>query len=197
MGQSTIRYFKEIPSQTSTITAIFVSLEESIPSVSANVSAISGQGSNNPPDMTYFCVVPDEVLEKPAGYQWAVTFERSDNVTLSTDIFTVPGEHAELDDKLADIQNRLKIMEIKNQLLRDMIDGRTESIDENTIFVYNKDDVIIQKLSVVNGIRTPQFDDVIIDYVDGEPELAITATLAQDDQGNDYWIKELTQEGDV
>jgi hypothetical protein len=57
--------------------------------------------------------------------------------------------------------------------------------------------VIIQKLSVVDGIRTPQFDDVIIDYVDGEPELAITATLAQDDQGNDYWIKELTQEGDV
>jgi hypothetical protein len=197
MGQQTIRYFKEIPSQTGTVTAFFVSLEESVPSVSVDASPITGQGSNNPPNLTYFCVVPDEVLDKPAGYQWSVTFEDNNGSILSTDIFTVPGGHEILNEKIDDLTNRVKVMEIKNQLLRDMIDGRTESIDENTIFVYNKDDVIIQKLSVINGIRTPQFDDVIIDYVDGEPELAITATLAQDDQGNDYWIKELTQEGDV
>jgi hypothetical protein len=193
-----VRYYKELPEQDSSLTAVFASIEEDLPSnETASMYDLIGGRENISGTNTYYCAIPENVLSKEPGYQWYITLENEDGQVVGTDIFTVPENSNLCYEKLKDLENRIKIMEIKNQLLRDMIDGRTETVDDDTILVYNKDDVIIQKLSVVDGVRTPQFKTVVIDYVDGEPELAITATLAQDDEGNDYWIKELTQEGDI
>jgi hypothetical protein len=193
MGQTTVRYFKEIPAQTSTITAFFVSLEESIAIITSNVLPINGQGSDSPEKLTYFCVVPDEVLAKPAGYQWAVTFELSSSVTLSTDIFTVPGEHSLLQEKLDDLETRLKIMEIKNDFMRSAIDGKAvTSTDGQTVKVYDKDNVIIQRLKIVNGIRTPEMTDVFFEIVDGEYEVSTEAILV-----DGVWVTELAQYSEV
>ena len=186
MAEVIKRYFKEIDTQASSMTAFFVSMEESIPSVSVPVYPASGQGSNNPPRMTYYCVVPEEILSKNNGYQWIVSFVTSGNETVLTDIYTVEKEKAGLD---IEVMRRLKEVDFQLDIIKSLIDGfayPSEDNPENKSVIVNKDGIIIQRLTVENSTRVPEFKGVPINYVDGEPELAVVAI-----QTEDGWVEEL------
>ena len=94
-----------------------------------------------------------------------------------------------------DVIIALKINTLENSLTRDLIVGKAIPITETITHVFNKDGVIVQKLEVVDGERTPAITSHCFDFVNGEPEFATVAVLSIDGSGNQTWARELTQEG--
>jgi len=162
------RYYIEAPFTDGNVTIKFVSLEDEVSPESAPASKVAVTSSNAPANIVYYCDVPYNVSAKPDGYQWAVTVEDTDNdTTLRTDIYTV---NRPIGDSVELIRQEVMEQRLINDVLKSLIDGRT-TVEGDTVLVWNKDDIVIQKLTVDGNARTPEFTDILIDWVDGEPVL--------------------------
>ena len=115
-----------------------------------------------------------------------VSLHTSPDEDIAIDIYTVP---VNFNSKIKELKDKLKIMQIKNDIMRAAIDGKAiTSGDGQTVEVYDKDNVIIQRLKIVNGIRTPEKTDVFFEIIDGEYEVSTEAVLV-----DGVWVTELAQ----
>jgi hypothetical protein len=102
--------------------------------------------------------------------------------------------------ELVDIFKQNEILRIENGLTRALIEGDVVPVSAVESHVFNNDNVIIQKISLVNGdTRTSAFKGYSVTWnVDTfVPTLNVTALLVTDPDGTEHWEKELTQEAEV
>jgi hypothetical protein len=186
MNNTKIFYFKEIASQTETVFATFINMLDVSQSVTVEMRPAYGNGNVAPQSLPYACVVPEEVLMSGEGSSWMVSLHTSPDEDIAIDIYTVP---VNFNSKIKELKDKLKIMQIKNDIMRAAIDGKAiTSGDGQTVEVYDKDNVIIQRLKIVNGIRTPEKTDVFFEIINGEYEVSTEAVLV-----DGVWVTELAQ----
>jgi len=185
--------FKIPATSSSTILANAVNMLESIPSIPLDVTKSSYVGSGISGERDVFVILPSEILDRDGFSIWSMELTIGGDLK-DTTVFEIDNTVTPIVIDPAPIRARVEA-DISMSLVRALIDGRTEAKSGTETLVFNNDDVVIQKISIVGGARGSEFKGHILSWTGNSATLDTTAVMSHDNEGNQVWVRELTQEG--
>jgi hypothetical protein len=170
------------------IVAIAVNMLESMPSVELPVTRSSYIGSGVTGSRDVFMMLPDEIYLKSGHSVWSIELT-IDGTLVDTQVFEI--------NNVADMGTLRDAVskDMNLSIVRALIDGKAVPVSETETHVFNSDGIIIQKISVIDGARTSAFSGHSLVWIGAEATFDTTAILDYDLEGNQVWVRELTQEG--
>lgn len=151
-------------------------------------SSPSGQVASLERD--YYAELPSEIAENMARTNW-VRLVYVDGVLYTSKIIQLGRDNSTTLDAMAVAMLRETMMELR--LIKDVLDADTILVDDDTSKVVNKDGIVVQQMSVVEGVRSSALKTHSLVWIDGVPEYQTTGV--QDTDGN--WEYSLTQDADA
>ena len=176
-----------------TLSAVAVNMLESASSIELTVTPSSSMGSDETGTCDLFITLPEEIVNKEGFSVWSVELRVDDDV-YDTKVFEIDNTASRDTSHLETlIDRKSQVASIELHLARALVDAKTINISATEIYVVDKNDVILQKVQVIDGERNSAFDGYELSWINGKAELSIAAIMNEDGT----WHKELTQEKEL
>ncbi len=95
------------------------------------------------------------------------------------------------------IDQRLQQNALELSLNRALLAGKVVSVSDTEAHIFIQDDLLVQKLTISEGNRTPSMQDPLFSVIGEKVSFNITAVLGHDNEGNQVWTRKLTQEKEL
>ena len=93
------------------------------------------------------------------------------------------------------IDQRLQQNALELSLNRALLSGKVVSVSDTEAHIFVQDDLLVQKLIIDGGNRTPLMHDPLFTVTGEKVDFSVTAMLTHNLEGDQVWARELTQEG--
>lgn len=91
------------------------------------------------------------------------------------------------------IDQRLQINALEGAITRSLISGKAIPEGTDRLRVFDLNNVLIEDLSVLGGVRTPSMGRHCFVVTNGIVNLSVSAVMSYDGNNEQQWLLELTQ----
>ena len=180
--------FKIPANTTGALTAKFNSWLENEPPIESDFIWGLDVGTGTDEQRSILVKIPEDVATRPGKTFWSAELNVDGN-TIDTEIVEINNDPGALLERRTVQQNAIAL-----QFLQDLIAGTVVAASPTEAHVFGHDGTLLQKITVVDGNRTPGLSRHSIAWFGDRATLDVTATMLTDN-GVQQCSKEITQEG--